>query len=366
MDLSSLMRLSSPPALGSRGGINVSVIGCGYWGSKHVRVLAALPDVNSILVVDPDPAVTSSVASAYPQVVIVDDLGEALKAADAVVVATPPSDHTPVALAALRAGKHVLVEKPMATNAHDASLLVEEARSRGLTLMVGHIFEFNGAIRELRRRIDDGELGEIRHIHSARLSLGIHRPDVNVIWDLAPHDISIANYLLRATPESVRAWGSSILKRDTLDVAHFELEYPGRGVTASGHVSWVDPRKIRQVTVIGSRKMAVYDDLAEERLRIYDRAVIGADHGPDHPTSMSYQYGDTVSPHITFDEPLRTEDSHFVRSAMEGVPPLSDGQSGLSVTRVLEAIDQAAKSAVRVNVATARGPQLVANSIALV
>lgn len=365
MELSRFVRPSSPLAPENRGGIRVAVIGCGYWGSKHVRVLSALPEVSRIFIVDPDRATTRSVADAYPGVAVATDLEEALRFADAVIVATPPSANMHTALAALRAGKHVLVEKPMATNAADAALLVEESRLRGLALMVGHIFEFNGAIRELRRRMDGGELGEILHIHSARLSLGVHRPDVNVIWDLAPHDISIANYLLDATPTSVRAWGSSLITRDTLDLAHFDLEYAGRGVTVSGHVSWVDPRKIRQVTVIGSSKMAVYDDLAEERLRIFDRGVIGAGSVSRRNTPMAYRYGDTVSPNITGDEPLRAEDSHFVRCAIDGTPPLSDGESGLSVVRVLEAIDRATRLVSRANIAATPLPLPSLNSAAL-
>jgi predicted dehydrogenase len=354
-----LLRPRSQPAVAFRrslgSGIRVAVVGCGYWGSKHVRVLSSLADVSQIVVVDPDQRACRAIAGAFPNVAVAADLEEALDRADAVIVASPPREHFPIALAALRAGCHVLVEKPLTTNIADARALVSEADQRALTLMVGHTFEFNPAVHELRRRVDAGELGAVRYVHSARLSLGLFREDVNVIWDLAPHDISIMNYVLRSTPSSVTAWGSSHVARGIVDLAYFQLEYSDRNVTGYGHVSWLDPRKVRQVTVVGSRKMALYDDLADERLRIFDRGVeppVDRDSGPSttHGVPLSYRYGDIVSPHINFQEPLMLEDRNFIDCALGRAEVVDSGASGVAVIAVLDAIDRSIASGGRITV----------------
>lgn len=326
-------------------GLAVAVVGCGYWGSKHVRVLSTLPEVARVVVVDPNPMVRDAIVAAFPGVEGASDLRNVLSQVQAVIVATPPRDHAEVALLALRAGKHVLIEKPITTTLAEARLLVAEARKHGAVLMSGHTFEFNPAVRELRRRMDEGELGTIHYIHSARLNLGLYRPDVNVVWDLAPHDISIMNYLLRSTPTMVGAWGSSHACGEVKDLAYIRLGYGRQGVMGYAHVSWLDPRKVRRVTVVGSRKMAVYDDLAEERLRIFDCGVEG--NGPDgvggpapFERPVSYRYGDIVSPHIHFEEPLGLEDRHFIDCIRKRSQPTSDGLSGMAVVAVLEAIDR--------------------------
>jgi predicted dehydrogenase len=335
------------PSRGPLGsGLAIAVVGCGYWGAKHVRVLSSIPDVSEIVVVEPDNRARNNIASSFPNYDVVADLQSVLPHVHGVVVATPPCSHAEVALEALRAGKHVLVEKPVATSLDQARMMVEEATRSDSILMVGHTFEFNPVVRELRDRMDRGELGDIKYIHSARLNLGLYRTDVNVVWDLAPHDISIMNYLLRSTPTSVKAWGSSHISADTVDLAHFQLDYGKRGVIGYGHVSWLDPRKVRQVTVVGSRKMAVYDDIAEEKLRIYDRGVNGGDDGHAneaklHEMPISYRNGDIVSPQIHFQEPLMLEDQHFVDCIRNRTKLLSDGNSGAAVVAVLEAIDRA-------------------------
>lgn len=327
-------------------GLAIAVVGCGYWGSKHVRVLSTLPEVARVIVVDPNPKVRDAIVAAFPGVEGASELRNVLANVHAVIVATPPRNHAEVALQALRAGKHVLIEKPITATLAEARLLVAEAMERGTVLMAGHTFEFNPAVRELRRRMDEGELGTIHYIHSARLNLGLYRSDVNVVWDLAPHDISIMNYLLRSTPTMVGAWGSSHACGDVKDLAYIRLEYGQRGVMGYAHVSWLDPRKVRRVTVVGSRKMAVYDDLAEERLRIFDCGVEGNGHdGAGGPAPferpVSYRYGDIVSPHIHFEEPLALEDRHFVECIRKRTAPSSDGHSGMAVVAVLEAIDRA-------------------------
>jgi predicted dehydrogenase len=326
-------------------GVRLAVVGCGYWGAKHLRVVSGLPEVSEVIVVEPDARKRQNASQVFPNIAVADDLASVLDRVDGVVIATPPETHPDLGLMAIRAGKAVLIEKPLAATLALSRLLVAEAEKHRVPLMVGHTFEFNPAVIELRRRMDAGDLGDIHYIHSARLNLGLYRKDVNVVWDLAPHDISIMNFLLRATPTSVSAWVSSHASSDTSDLAYFQLNYGEQGVMGYGHVSWLDPRKVRQVTVVGSKRMAVYDDLAEEKLRIFDRGVDGGPasigkKAPLHAMPISYRYGDIVSPHIDFQEPLMLEDRHFVECIRDRLPPRSDGASGAAVVAVLDAIDR--------------------------
>lgn len=342
-------RASGRPSAGGRGGeeLRIGVVGCGYWGSKHVRVLSGIAEVGAVVVIDRDARIRQAIATAFPAVRGFAELDEALPEIDALVIATPPSSHAAMALAAIEAGKHVMLEKPMTTTVADARKLIAAAEAAGVVLMAGHTFEFNPAVRELRRRLDQGELGHTYYIHSARLNLGLYRNDVDVVWDLAPHDISIMNYLLRAAPDRVSAWGSAHACRDVNDLAYVKLHYDRLGVTGHVHVSWLDPRKVRTVTVVGSRKMAIYDDVADERLRIFDcgvepgEAVAGQNGLVPFERPFAYRQGDIVSPRLPTDEPLVVEDRHFVDCIRGEAEPLAGGASGLAVVAVLEAIDQA-------------------------
>jgi predicted dehydrogenase len=210
-------------------------------------------------------------------------------------------------------------------------------------LMAGHTFEYNAAVCKLHQLIRDGELGEICYIDTARLNLGLYQQDVNVIWDLAPHDISILNLLLGRRPVSISAWGDTHVTDALEDVAYLQLRYAEPSLSAYIHVSWLDPCKVRRVTVVGTEKMAVYDDLSHtERIRIYDVGVTPAsDGGAMHAVPMSYRYGDIVSPYIPFEEPLALQDAHFIHCIREGTGPRTDGVSGMAVVRVLEAATQA-------------------------
>jgi len=327
---------------GVRKGLRVAVVGCGYWGSKHVRILSALPDIRQLCIVEPDPHTRRAILERFPGVRAYADLATALPQVDAVVVATPPRTHFDLALLALRHGKHVLVEKPLATSVTEAQILVQEARQADLTLMVGHTFLYVPAVKELRRRMTLGELGRIRYIHSARLNLGLYQPDVNVIWDLAPHDITIMNYLLHATPTSVSAWGSSLACSSVEDVAYIRLDYRELGISGYCHLSWLDPRKNRTITVVGRQKMAIYDDLAEERLRIYDRGVKTLDdETAPYERPQSYRYGDITSPYIGAGEPLALEDAHFIDCVLRSEVPDTPGTDGMVTVAVLEALDRA-------------------------
>ena len=257
--------------------VHVAVVGYGYWGSKHVRVLSAMPDV-VVSVIDTDAERLREAAVLRPSLgMIGSDLDAALDRVDAVVVATPPATHVGIGLRALNAGKHVLIEKPLATKVSDAEKLVAAAAAAEVQLMVGHTFEYNPAVRQLRELIRSGELGRVLSIDTARLSLGLYQRDVNVIWDLAPHDISITSYLLDELPISVSVWAQRNVGPWHEDVAYLRLEFPS--THAFVHVSWLNPNKVRRTTVVGERRMAVYDDMSDnERIRIYD---IGVDPSRD-------------------------------------------------------------------------------------
>ena len=335
--------------------VRVGVVGCGYWGSKHVRVLSATPGVSEIALIDPDLALCTSLQRVFPATRLFSRLEAALPQVDALVIATPPQTHAQLASAAVREGKHVLIEKPLATSLMDAQLLVDLARSTNAIVMVGHTFQFNPAVRELQRRLAAGELGEIYYIHSARLNLGLYRPDVDVVWDLAPHDVSILNYLLGSRPDAVSAWGDALAFGDVHDLAYIRLEYRHPKVTGYAHLSWLDPRKTRTVTVVGSEKMAIYDDLAEERLRIYNRGLDSSIEGTlSHERPPTYRYGEMIAPHIRPDEPLAVQDKHFIDSILTRTQPETGGASGIAVVAVLEAIQRSMQQRKLVRVETIR------------
>jgi predicted dehydrogenase len=323
----------------------VAVVGCGYWGSKHVRVLHATEGVEQVAIVDSREDRVRNLARSYRSAPWHTTLAPALAQADAVVVATPPSTHVAVALQAIEAGKHVLVEKPLAPTADGARRLDAAARAAGVVLMAGHTFEYHPAVRKLRALVQDGDLGEVYYIDSARLNLGLYQNDVNVILDLAPHDISIINHVLGRKPVAAQAWASRHAHLRLEDVAYLRLFYDDffddRGLSANIHVSWLDPCKVRRVTAVGSRKMAVYDDLAaDEQIRVLDKGVCLPPDG-DNLTQppMSYRYGDIVVPFISPDEPLAVQDRHFIDCVASGARPLTDGENALAVVEALEAAE---------------------------
>ena len=324
--------------------MRVAVIGCGYWGAKHVRVLSGLPDVTQVVAVDANPDTTAALRRVYPALLTATSVEEALPLIDAAIVATPPRSHAAVALQLLLAGKHALVEKPMATSAADAEQLISVADGAGLTLMAGHTFEYNPAVAALKEAMSSGDLGRIHYIDTARLNLGLYQRDVNVVWDLAPHDISIVNHLLGAEPTSVQAWARPHAHARLEDVAYLNLHYPEIEAMAHVHVSWLDPCKVRRVTVVGSQRMAVYNDLVDEgRVKIYDKGVAHPDDRVDLTPGappVSYRYGGIHSPYIAPQEPLQVELEHFVHCARTGAKPISGGASGLRVVRVLEAAER--------------------------
>lgn len=314
--------------------VRVGVVGVGYWGSKHARVLRSTPGVASVVAVDPVLG-QAGADGAFDEVFAT--LDDALPHVDAVVIATPPSTHSDLGHRALAAGKHTLIEKPMATTSAQASSLIWSAAREGVVLMPGHTFEHNAAVHRLRDLITERALGDLYYLDCARLNLGLYQRDVNVIMDLAPHDISIANFVLGSQPTTVTAWGSRHVRPDVEDVAYLRLEYGELGIRTNIHVSWLDPNKVRRVTAVGSRKMAVYDDMAgDERIRIYDKAVRPAEEGNGPLSGIAYHQGGMESPYVAFSEPLAVQDLQFVNCILHGVPPTVDGSGGLAVVKVLE------------------------------
>jgi predicted dehydrogenase len=328
-----------------KGGLCIALVGCGYWGSKHARVLHSTEGVGEVVLVDGREDRLRNLTRTYKTARCFPDLSPALADADAVVVATPPSTHVDIALTAIRAGKHVLVEKPLAPTSAGGQMLVRAALDAGVLLMVGHTFEYNPAVRKLREIVRSKELGEVYYIDSARLNLGLYQNDVNVILDLAPHDISIINYVLGRRPVAVTTWASRHAHPRFEDVAYLRLFYDdsfdGGGLSANIHVSWLDPCKVRRVTVVGSKKMAVYDDLdPDERIRVLDKGVCPPPDGDDlTQPPMSYRWGDIVVPFVSADEPLSVQDRHFIDCIATGTRPLTYGQNGLAVVQTVEAAE---------------------------
>ena len=319
--------------------IGIGVIGIGYWGPKHVRNFRELPDTRVVMIADVDEQRLAAIRAQYPGVRTTTAYQELLASTevDAVVVATPVSTHAALAREALLAGKHVLVEKPIAVSSQEVEGLIELAETRGRVLMVGHTFLYNPAVRALRDLVQSGELGTIYYADARRLNLGIFQRDVNVIWDLAPHDVSILTYVLGADPIAVGAHGSAYVQRGIEDVAYLQMAFPDR-VRGEIHVSWLDPNKVRRITVVGSKQMAVYDDVETlEKIRIYDKGVEALPHTESFGEfQLSYRYGAITIPHLPSTEPLRLECQHFLDCIRTGATPLSDGRHGLQVVRALE------------------------------
>lgn len=265
------------------------------------------------------------------------DIEDALPEVDAIIIATPPASHAELGQKAIAAGKHVLIEKPLATTAEAARALVDAAEAVGIVLMPGHTFEHNAAVHKLRDLIRGGEVGRPFYLDCARLNLGLYQTDVNVILDLAPHDISISNFVFGALPTTVTAWGSRYVHPQHEDVAYLRLDYADLGVRTNIHVSWLDPHKVRRITAVGSKKMIVYNDMADgERIRVYDKSAVPPGEGDGPLSQFAYHLGDVVSPFIPFAEPLAVQDQHFIDCITNGTVPAVQGSSGLGVVQVLE------------------------------
>ena len=327
------------------GPVRVGVIGYGYWGPQLVRNFQDLPEAILTGVAEPRQDRLSHLQQRYSGVGLYADYRALLETdVEAVVVATPIQTHYAIARDAILAGKHVLVEKPLTSNLEDAVRLNALAHTAGVTLMAGHTFLYNPAVRALKTIVQSGELGRVHYVDTARLSLGLFQRQVNVIWDLAPHDISILSYVLDRKPVAVSARGSSCVQPNVHDVAYIEVQYDG-GLSAQIHVSWLDPAKVRRITVVGDRKMAVYNDVAlAEKIRIYDKGVESPPTDTFGEFQLSYRNGQITIPFIPWQEPLKIECEHFVSCVRTGDDPITDGQQGLAVVALLEAANRSLHS----------------------
>jgi len=316
--------------------LRFGVIGWGYWGPKIARNLASLPGSAVTMVADTDIRRLKNLAVNQPWIQTTTQIGDIFQSdVDAVVIVTPVSTHFQLARKALLHGKHVLVEKPLTTSVIEAEELVELAQQQQRTLMVGHTFVYNPAVNELRKLMQSGDLGKIYCIEAERVNLGLFRNDINVIWDLAPHDISILLYLLDKKPEKIKVQAHAHVQSKIEDVAHIDLEFAD-GMNAHIHVSWLHPCKIRRVTVIGDARMVVYDDTnPAEMIKVYNK---GADVHAD--PVVSYRYGEITIPHIDWIEPLHLECADFANSIRKDTKPRASGEVGLEVVKVLAAIQE--------------------------
>jgi predicted dehydrogenase len=320
--------------------VKVGVVGCGYWGPNLIRNLRQSQDCQLKLICDTSEQRLSHMRRLYPEVATTRSFDDLLNGSDldAVVIATPVRFHYEMAKACLSRGKHVFIEKPMARTEAEAEELVALAEREGLVVMVGHTFLFSPAVRRMKEIVDAGDIGEVQYISARRLNLGLFQKDINVAWDLAPHDISILLHLLDERPVSVSCQGSSHVTRGIEDVTMMYLTFE-KNRCAFIHNSWLDPKKVRLMTVVGSQRMIVYDDTEPlEKLKIYDARVEVPPHYDTFAEfTYSYHYGDAYVPYIKQDEPLKLECQHFLDCIREQCTPIANGRLGLEVVRILEA-----------------------------
>jgi len=319
--------------------IKIAVIGYGYWGPNLVRNFNGCGAAEVVAVSDLREERLQQVSATYPSIKTVSDYRELLKdpAIDAVAIATPVSTHYELALQALMAGKHVLLEKPFTSTSVQASHLIEEADRRGLTLMVDHTFLYTPAVRKIKELVTSGDLGQLYYYDSVRVNLGLFQHDVNVLWDLAVHDLSIMDYILGETPQAVAATGVAHVAGQPEDVAYLSCFF-ANNMIAHFHVNWLAPVKIRRTLIGGSSKMIVYDDLEpSEKIKIYDKGITLKEPEGVYKMMVGYRTGDMWAPQLSTTEALKAEALHFVECIEKGTPPLTGARAGLNIVRILEA-----------------------------
>jgi predicted dehydrogenase len=327
--------------------IRLSIIGFGYWGPNLVRCFDGAPECQVAAVCDQDSVRLDRVRRLFPKVKAISNYEEAMNPnmVDAVAIATPTKTHYALAKMSLERGLHTFVEKPLATSTGECQDLINVANAHRCLLFVGHVFLYSAPVAKLRQLVHGGELGEICYISSTRLNLGPIRKDVNALWDLAPHDVSIMLDLMGTTPRGVSCSGLTYLSDDVHDVCSLAIDFDDHRMGLV-HVSWLDPHKKRVMTVVGNRKMAVYDDLEPlEKIKVYDHRV---EHPPYTESfeefQYSYHYGDTYCPRLEQVEPLKAECRTFMQCILNGEPPKTDGHNGLAVVQVIEAADQSLRN----------------------
>ena len=318
--------------------LRVAVVGTGAWGKNLVRNFSQIPEAELACCCDSDEDKRKAIEQSYPGVATTGNFDDILAddSIAAVIIASSAVAHHPLAKAALEAGKHVYVEKPLALSTVHAEELVSLAETRKLKLMVGHLLLYHPAVTHLKELVTSGDLGEVFYIYSQRVNLGKIRQDENALWSFAPHDISVILYLLDCLPESVSARGESYLQQGVEDVVFVNMKFPDRKM-AQLQVSWLDPHKVRKITIVGNKKMAVFDDTESvEKLKIFDKGVSGVSY-ESYGDSLTIRFGDIKIPHVSMTEPLRAECKHFIDCIMQDKQPLTDGADGVRVVRILEA-----------------------------
>ena len=327
--------------------LNIGVVGCGYWGPNLIRNFRALQDCRMKVICDQDVNRLKQLKSLYPEVQTETDFEKVLadKSIDALIIATPVRFHYRMAKASLEAGKHTFIEKPMASSSAECEELIKIAARNGLTLMIGHTFLYSAPVRKIKEIVKSGDIGQIQYISSRRLNLGLYQKDINVAWDLAPHDISIILYIMETSPMSVNCRGNCHVTPGIEDVTNMALTFANNQL-ATIHNSWLDPRKVREMTIVGTRRMIVYDDVEPlEKIKIYDARV---DRPPHYNTfaefTYSYHYGDIYVPYVKQEEPLKVECQHFIDCITTGATPISNGHHGLELVKILEASSRSLKN----------------------
>jgi predicted dehydrogenase len=325
--------------------VRTAVVGLGYWGPNLIRNLNEIEGAELNWICDLDQSRLDLFGRRYPTVSCTRDFADLLAdpELEAIAIATPVSTHYPLALAALNAGKHVFIEKPLAASVAEAEELAAVATNHALTLMPGHTFLYSPPVNMIRDLIAGGELGDIYFISMSRVNLGLHQSDVSVAWDLGPHDFSILRYWLDETPSHLSAMSRSCIVPTIPDIAFINLEYR-QGAIAHVELSWLAPSKLRRTTVVGSRKMVVYDDVSNEPVRVFDSGVMLDDPQSFGEFQLSYRTGEIISPPISPVEPLQLEMSDFCSSVRTGQPPRSSALVGVEVVRMIEAVDASLNS----------------------
>ena len=323
--------------------MKIGVIGYGYWGPNLVRNFSEVPDAQVVAVSDLDEQRLRLVKARYPAIAITTDHETLLsnRDIDAIIIATPVASHYAIALQALSSKKHVFIEKPLTQTAAQGERLIEEADKHNLTLHVDHTFVYTGAVRKIRALVSDGEVGELYYYDSVRVSLGLFRPDVNVIWDLAVHDLSIMDYVFPLSPIAVSATGVSHVPGEPANIAYLTLFFENNAI-AHLHVNWLAPVKVRRTLIGGSRKMIIYDDLEpSEKVKVYDKGItVNGSKESMYDVMIGYRTGDVWAPKLEVTEALLAEAGYFIRCITHGERSITDGRAGLRVVRILEAATQ--------------------------
>lgn len=327
--------------------VRMGIIGCGYWGPNLVRDFSEIDNVKIVTCADLSEERLESIKKRFPDIITTKNSMDVIndKSINAVVIATPASSHHKLAKESILAGKNTFIEKPITSTPEEAEELIELSKKMKNVLMVGHTFEYNPAVNRMREYIKKSDLGDVYYITSRRLNLGKIREDINAMWNLAPHDISILIYILEKSPIEVRAWGGSFLQEGIEDVVMMTLTFPGN-VIANIHVSWLDPLKVREMVVVGSKKMVVYDDIDNEgKIKVYDKGVDKiASSQIFGEFQIKLRAGDCLIPKLPMYEPLKKECEHFVDCIINNKTPMTDGYNGLRVVKVLSAAQESLKN----------------------